>query len=325
MAQIVLGLGTSHGPQLSMPASQWPLLVQKDEKDPRIDYQELLRQAGPGMEQEITPAKMQERDDACKRALAMLREVLARTAPDVILVIGDDQHEQFLDDNMPAFCIYRGGSLPVASRSGGRDATLNAAWANAAWRTPEQDSGPAVEYAAAPELGEHMIRYLVGAGFDAACSNRLRADVGLGHAFTFLYRHLLANRNIPVLPVMVNTFFSPNQPTPRRCYALGRAMREAIERWDPDKRVAMVASGGLSHVIIDEDLDRATIDAMLEKDTERLCSLPEDKLTRGTSEIRNWVALAGAVEPMGMTLVDYVPCYRSPAGTGCAMGFAYWT
>jgi 3-O-methylgallate 3,4-dioxygenase len=25
-----------------------------------------------------------------------------------------------------------------------------------------------------------------------------------------------------------------------------------------------------------------------------------------------------------MTLIDYVPCYRSPAGTGCAMGFAEW-
>ena len=27
---------------------------------------------------------------------------------------------------------------------------------------------------------------------------------------------------------------------------------------------------------------------------------------------------------LDMTLLDYVPCYRSEAGTGNAMGFAYW-
>jgi hypothetical protein len=27
---------------------------------------------------------------------------------------------------------------------------------------------------------------------------------------------------------------------------------------------------------------------------------------------------------MSMKLLDYVPCYRSEAGTGCAMAFAHW-
>jgi 3-O-methylgallate 3,4-dioxygenase len=48
-------------------------------------------------------------------------------------------------------------------------------------------------------------------------------------------------------------------------------------------------------------------------------------LNSGTSEIRNWIATAGAVEHLDMKLIDYVPCYRSPAGTGCAMGFAEWS
>jgi hypothetical protein len=46
----------------------------------------------------------------------------------------------------------------------------------------------------------------------------------------------------------------------------------------------------------------------------------------GTSEIKNWIpVVAGAVE-LGMPaqVVDYVPCYRSLAGTGNAMGFVYW-
>lgn len=161
-------------------------------------------------------------------------------------------------------------------------------------------------------------------GFDVACSNELKAEVGLGHAFAFLYRHIRPEGDIPVVPVMVNTFFPPNQPTPRRCYALGQALRAAIDAWPSDKRVAIMASGGLSHVIIDEELDQVTIDAMRKKDAPTLCSLPVDKLTRGTSEIRNWVTLAGAMGPERMSLVEYQPCYRSPAGTGCAMAFAVW-
>ena len=124
---------------------------------------------------------------------------------------------------------------------------------------------------------------------------------------------------------MINTYYPPNQPTPKRCYALGQALRRAVESYTGDACVALMASGGLSHVVIDEELDQVIIDAMMNKDRERLCSLPREKLRGGTSEILNWVALAGATEPMEMRLVDYVPTYRSPAGTGCGMAFAYWT
>ena len=55
-----------------------------------------------------------------------------------------------------------------------------------------------------------------------------------------------------------------------------------------------------------------------------LTSIPKERLNSGNSEIRNWIATAGAVEHLKMQLIDYVPCYRSPAGTGCAMGFAQW-
>ena len=57
---------------------------------------------------------------------------------------------------------------------------------------------------------------------------------------------------------------------------------------------------------------------------EVLSALPQRRMNSGTSEVRNWIATAGAVEHLDMTLIDYVPCYRSPAGTGCAMGFAEW-
>ncbi len=90
-------------------------------------------------------------------------------------------------------------------------------------------------------------------------------------------------------------------------------------------RVGIVASGGLSHFTVDEELDRAVLRACRDKDAETLSSLPLARLNGGSSEIRNWIAAAGAAEALPMVWHDYVPCYRSPAGTGCGMGFAVWS
>jgi hypothetical protein len=318
MAKIILGVGTSHSPQMSIPWTQWNLLREKDETDGRLNYPALLKRAKPGIEQELTQEKWQKRYDACQKAIGVLGSVLRQANPDVIVVFGDDQHEQFLDDNMPAFAIYHGKSISVLKHS-----SRNAA----AWKTAEENSWAetANEYRTAWELAEHLIVSLTADEFDVARCNRLREGVGVGHAFSFLYRRIWPGGALPMVPVMLNTYYPPNQPTPKRCYALGQALRRAIESWGSDTRVAVMASGGLSHVVIDEELDQVTIDAMLHKDRARLCSLPREKLHGGTSEILNWVALAGAMEPLEMKLLDYVTTYRSPAGTGCGMAFAQWT
>ncbi len=318
LATIVLGLGTSHSPQVSVPWTKWGLLREKDETDPRLDYPALANRARRGIEQDLSEQQWRQRSEACQKAVAALGDVLRAAHPDAVVVLGDDQHEQFLDDNLPALAIYHGKSLSVPKHAG-HDL--------APWKAAEEEgwADTASEYPAEAELGEHLVRSLTSEEFDVARTNRLREGVGVGHAFSFLYRRILPGRKLPIVPVMVNTYFPPNQPTPRRCYALGRALRGAIHAWDRDARVAIMASGGLSHVVIDEDLDRLTLDAMSRKDSATLCSLPRDKLRGGTSEILNWVALAGAMEPMKMHLLDYIPAYRSPAGTGCGMAFAYWT
>lgn len=317
MAQIVLGLASTHGPQVNIPPEQWSLLYDKDKTDPRIDYADLLRSAKPGLEQEITLEKWRERYDACHRALRVLGEKLTQATPDAIVLVGDDQNEQFRDDNMPMFSVYYGSSVTMVKRlRPDADEWIQADSAG----LPETPR----EFPADSDLALHLIDSLRNDDFDIACSKRLKSPEPLGHAFTFLYRWLLPDCTIPIVPVAINTFFPPNQPTPRRCYAFGQALRRAIERWGGDKRVAVMASGGLSHTIIEEDLDETILDALQHKDGERLGALPQERLTRGTSELRNWVALGAAAQPLSMKLVDYVPCYRSPAGTGCAMGFAYW-
>jgi len=318
MAQLVLGMGVSHGPQLGIPAERWHLLREKDQNDKRFSYTDLLASRHlPGIENEITPEKMKKRYDDCMKALARLKETLDRVSPDVLVVVGDDQHEHLLDDNMPVFCIYRGASAEAVKRQGRRQVP---------WRRADEEGRETglKSYSCAPELAEHLIKNLIHKGFDVACSNQLRPEVGLGHEFTTMYRQIMPEGRIPIVPFMVNTFYPPNQPTPQRCYELGLALREAIAAWDGNNRVGIIASGGLSHVIIDEEIDRATIEGLQNKDKEKLFSLPVEKLVFGTSEIRNWIVAGGAFEPMDMKLIDYVPCYRSEAGTGCAMGFAEW-
>ncbi|MCY4441788.1 MAG: hypothetical protein OXE53_16475 [Deltaproteobacteria bacterium] len=312
MAEIVLALATSHTPQLSV--ADWRLLQTKDETDPRLDYPALLAGARADIARETTPERFRKRFDACQHALRVLGDRLREAGPDVIVTLGDDQHEQFLDDNMPTFAVYHGPELAVPPRVG----------AMPEWKKAEQRgwTETAPVYQNHTELAEYLIAWLSDHEFDIARTNRLRE--GIGHAFSFLYRRILPGGTLPMVPVMVNTYYPPNQPTPGRCYDLGRCIRQALESWDSDVRVAVMASGGLSHFVVDEDIDRATLKALAEKDVDILRSLPREKLRSGTSEILNWVALGGAAEPMEMTLVDYVPGYRTPAGTGCGMGFAYW-
>jgi 3-O-methylgallate 3,4-dioxygenase len=126
--------------------------------------------------------------------------------------------------------------------------------------------------------------------------------------------------------VFINTFYPPNQPTAGRCFEFGRALGRAILSWPENLRVGVIASGGLTHFVIDEAFDAQVIEAMLTGNAASLASVEEAMFQSGTSEIKNWIAVAGIMAEAGlkMRLVDYVPCYRSEAGTGSAMGFACW-
>lgn len=317
MAEIVIGIATSHSPQLSIRAKDWDYLLKKDETDPRLDYPSLLERAKPGLAAELTPEKFRERDEACLKAVKDLGDALHKANADVVVVFGDDQQEQFHDDNMPMFAIYHGQSLPVVRHNNLRPA---------AWKDAEErgwaETAPA--YETDHELAAYLVRALTEAEFDIARCNKLRAEIGVGHAFSFLYRRVLPGGKVPMVPIMVNTYYPPNQPTPKRCYAFGQAVRRAIESWDSNKRVAIMASGGLSHVVIDEEIDAMVIDALKNKKPEVLFQLSRQRLRGGTSEILNWVALAGAMENRELKYFEYVTTYRSPAATGCGMGFAYW-
>jgi len=317
MAEVVLGIASSHSPQMTVPSSEWAVMRQKDENDKRIDYPGLLKRVKRNLEADLAPECWKARYDACQQGIAKVGEVLREAKPDVVVCFGDDQHEQFLDDNMPAVSIFHGASFPVLHkhREGGPS-----------WMKVEEHNWAQTkpEYQANADLALHLINSLVDQEFDVARTNRLRSEVGIGHAFSFLYRRVWPGSDVPLVPVMVNTYYPPNQPTPKRCYKLGQAVRRAVESWPGSARVALFASGGLSHVIVDEDVDQQAVEGMTANKPELLWALPRERLIGGTSEILNWVALAGAMEAESMTLVDYVTTYRSLAGTGVGAAFAYW-
>ncbi len=110
--------------------------------------------------------------------------------------------------------------------------------------------------------------------------------------------------------------------SPTRCVALGEALRRAVEAFPGDARIGVMASGGLSHFIVDEAFDHALIDALRRKDAAFFRNAPLTKLMSGSSEMRNWICLAGTLGSMEMQWVSYVPGYRTPALSGTGLCFA---
>jgi 3-O-methylgallate 3,4-dioxygenase len=329
MAELVLAIGTSHSPLLASPPEDYPKHAEIDAKGRKLidkngrpcSYGDLLAQAPPSIEQQISLPVLTERATRCNENVRKLADAIEQANLDALIIIGDDQNEQFFDDNMPSILIYWGET--IANKPLDMPADAPQFWRRARSQYHEAE-GPR-DYPVDAALGLHIIEALMDQGFDISHAKRLGKAHGEGHAFGFVHQRLMANRIIPVVPVSLNTYFPPNQPRPQRCYALGQAIGSAVRASQGNSRVGILASGGLSHFTIDEELDRLVLDACRSGNGSALGAIPVAKLNSGSSEIRNWITVAGAAEPLKTQWQDYVPCYRSLAGTGCGMGFALWT
>jgi Catalytic LigB subunit of aromatic ring-opening dioxygenase len=329
MAQICSIIATSHSPFLFKPQEWWN---QVRDARPRTDRNPRDSDADNAHKLARTRAAMSE-----------LREVFQRAKPDVAVVFGDDQEEQFCLRNLPAFAIYAGGDfegyreLAYSGVPGSRQLVPKSAenWT----RVP-----------ARPDLARALLAELLRSGFDPAFMMNLPNEAhGMGHAFMRPIGNLTAGRfDVPVLPVMVNCFYAP-QPTASRCVAAARAIAKAIESWPAGIRVAVVGSGGLWHTpgahdaYIDSEFDRAILDGLAKGEADHMADYfdrwrPRPELehlrcyetfsggTRmtggigsGAGETRNWIMAAAIADRPGV-VVDYVPVYASP----CGMAFAYW-
>ncbi len=126
MAEIVLGLGTSHSPMLSLPGNMWGDYAARDKGNPMLlsledgstkTYDELLATADPAIATRLTVEKFEAQFEACQKGLVALEEALLQADPDVVVIVGDDQEELFFDDNMPMFSIYWGDTMHLTPRS----------------------------------------------------------------------------------------------------------------------------------------------------------------------------------------------------------------
>ena len=118
MAEIVFGFGTSHGPLLATPPHEWDLRANVDRKNKALafgagtyDFQKLYElRKGEHFEKQNTLDVRSERDARCQHQLDVLGERLAKVNPDVLIIVGDDHHEWFLNDIQPAFSIFHARS-----------------------------------------------------------------------------------------------------------------------------------------------------------------------------------------------------------------------
>ncbi len=352
MAEIVLGLGASHGPMASTPPDLWHfhgesevhnngfLPVPEGNRIAKpLTYEELLARANPEWAKKVNPELYHMQWESMQKSIGEQMKILREVNPDVVVIIGDDQGELYFEDNMPKFSVYWGDTMPIIVRKVPDNASPNSK--ASAWGYGDVEMDVPVDV----ELGRQLIRHLSDNDIDVSHTRYMKSEYGgaigpegyverrketqprrfgMPHAYAFVVRRLMDNKPIPIVPIHQNTCYPPNQPTPRRSYEFGQGIRAAIENWKSDKKVAIVPSGGLSHPIVDEELDRMALDAMERGDAEMLRTLPRHRLDSNTSETLNWVAAAGALEHLTMKTLSYDAIYRTPAGTGIGEAFTVW-
>jgi len=154
------------------------------------------------------------------RLYADVAQHIAAAAPDVLIVFTDDHFNTFFLDNFPIFAIG------IAEATAGPN---------------DQTPMPHYKVAVPGALAAHIRTTAIARGFDIA----LVQDFEVDHAVMVPLHFLTPHMKIPVLPIFINCL-APPLPTARRCYALGEAVRAAIEDWPQPLRVAVIGSGSFS-------------------------------------------------------------------------------
>ncbi len=327
MADVVLAIATSRSPMTSLPPEMWPALGERDKRSTRIkdrygnptNYEELLPKAPANVAEHLTPEEMARKHALVQQHIQTLVDSMAEARPDVVVMMGDDEDENIFGDNRPAIMIYWADSYHLIPRKVPEGADEMTRTMAEAWGKEEGD------HATAGALGLHLVERLIEMEFDVASAEVQPEGQGMAHGFGYLIDRLTPpGQSVPFVPVILNVHTPPNQPTPKRLYDFGKAVRNALLSWPGNERVAVVATGGLSVGIVDEELDRLALAGMAERDMDKLAALPRTWMQGSQGEVLCWIAAAGAADHLEMELLDYLPGYRSPAGTGCGLAFARW-
>jgi 2,3-dihydroxyphenylpropionate 1,2-dioxygenase len=220
-------------------------------------------------------------------AYAEVKRRLAAARPDVVAVIAGDHIEGFFLNAVPALAVYVG----------------------------RQASGEFGRYRYSFDVHEPLARAIVEQGIEAGFDLTYSQDVPLDYAFYVPLHFTLPDPALPIVPLYVNVYLPP-QPSPRRCYAWGQALRKMLNA--RTERIALVASGGLSHVpgtdrysSPDFDFDRGLLASLAEgrgAETARLTGEELDKA--GNVELRTWITLLGALGDARAEVLAYEPSWH---------------
>jgi len=229
-----------------------------------------------------------------------LGEMLNAAKPDVLLAITVEHWANFFLNQMPTFCIGRAAHY----------------------------DGPVEEWLRVPktripgdsQLASELLEACMEGGVDPSFSDELLFD----HATMIPIHFLTPKSDLPVVPLIVNTL-TPPMPTAKRCHALGGLLRQALEK--TAKRIAVVATGGLSHWPgeakagkINIEFDKRFLDLLIDGDRRKLADYTHEEIAReagsGGHEIRTWITLAGALPDWKATLLAYEPVVPWATGYG---------
>ena len=236
-------------------------------------------------------------------AFESMREELEAARPDVLVVIAAEHFANFFMDNMPAYCVgmaeeYTG---PIEDPD---------------WLGIARTSFPGL-----PDLSKRLIQSLLN-DIDVAYAQEWKFDHGISVPLHFLTPRC----DLPIIPVNINCQGPPLTPL-RRAWAFGEALGKACA--DAPERIAIVATGGISHWPatpdsgkINEAWDREFLAHWEANDKERLVSYTDAETYveagQGGFEIRTFIALAGATQNMAATVHYYQPI--PIFAVGCTVG-----
>lgn len=242
--------------------------------------------------------------EAIFSAFLAVGEQLRRAEPQTVIVISDDHLHNFFLDNFPAFCIGAGGSYPTPVEH----------WLKAEKRVLQGDA----------DLGAHLLGEALRQDFDPSFSMDLTLDHGV---LTPLHLARIAGA-VRIVPLLVNCV-QPPLPTMRRALQWGRLLRDAIASFDGRPRVAILATGGISHDIatprmgaVNEAFDREFLRLLGAGDDEALLRFATEHVNEagnGAEEIRTWLMAHGAAAGAAFEPVYYkaVANWYTGIGLGC--------
>jgi protocatechuate 4,5-dioxygenase beta chain len=212
------------------------------------------------------------------------RSWIDEAQPDVVIIVYNDHASTFSLDMIPTFAIGVGSEFQPADEGYGP-------------RKVPVVTGH-------PQLAWHMTESLILDEFDMTIAGKMEVDHGLTVPLSIMYGSP-AKWPVKVIPLCVNVIQYP-PPTGQRCYALGKAIRKAVESFDENLRVAIFGTGGMSHQLqgeraglINEAFDTDFLDG-LTQDPERLASIPHVDYMREAGsegiELVMWMIMRGALD-----------------------------